>query len=895
MKFPFFGTMNTNTLFIVLLSLLFDTWALAQSFINNGTFEYGGPGLGFWIDGQGYNQLTEPYSGSTSAGNYAFVHNPNNLNTNTFLSIGDHTSGQGLMMVVDGNTIGGQQRFWKAGDNGGGICNLNVGETYYFSYWIHSVTNAVSGSNELADIGVYFNNASNVNLVFGTTLAPLPNFGWKKVSYSFTPTSSCVNIELYNNNTNFIGNDFAIDDIKLNAVPGPLSFAYSITEENCSEENSGLLVIYPDGGTTPYTFELVGPDSSSAINETGIFSDLAQGFYTLVVTDDEGDQDSLENLQISSISTLETSVVDTAICPGDVLEIVAFGGNGNYQWASSNPFEVGFPNTQDTISVVPLIETTFTVESEVDSVNLIFNGDFENGNEGFASQYAFVLGNSQGQQRTYSVRSNPSNMFVDFEPCIDHTSGNGTGKMMVVDGSTYNIGNDAFWCQLVAVEPNKNYSLSYWATSLSPSNIAQIRVEINGVTIGSNSVPSQNCSWGQILYSWNSGSDSLAQICFYDSNFEAVGNDFAIDDIALRSSNTCQSEVLVAIATNNPFYDVYFPETICSNQENILPELGPSHVSGGVFSSTPSGLNIDPFTGEIQTSNSNAGEYIVSYTAEVCGVFVPDSFLVSMQSPPQVMEVSGGQYNCVLHQFDSLYVFANGDAPFQLFYSINGTSITANSMENTFSIGNTPGTYQIDSIQDNSCRSSLDISIMIDPQNEPIQPLISGDTAYCINAIANPLQVQNEVGEISWYSDEGLTELIGLGSSLIPSTTSSSQLYITQTVGGCEGLASEFNVSVEPCGFIIPTAFTPNMDGDNDIWNLQDIDLNYPENSVRVYNRWGELLYESIPGNYSNKPWDGKHNESLLPSGSYFYIIELNVDEATSLNGIVTILSDRVE
>ena len=61
--------MNTNTLFIVLISLLFDTWALAQSFINNGTFEYGGPGLGFWIDGQGYNQLTEPFSGRTSEEN----------------------------------------------------------------------------------------------------------------------------------------------------------------------------------------------------------------------------------------------------------------------------------------------------------------------------------------------------------------------------------------------------------------------------------------------------------------------------------------------------------------------------------------------------------------------------------------------------------------------------------------------------------------------------------------------------------------------------------------------------------------------------------------------------------------------------------------------------------
>ncbi len=88
-----------------------------QNFINNGTFEYGGPGVGFWIDGQGYNQLTLPYSGSSSAGNYAFVTNPQTINNQFFLSSGDHTTGTGKMMVIDGNNKGGQQSFWKDGNN----------------------------------------------------------------------------------------------------------------------------------------------------------------------------------------------------------------------------------------------------------------------------------------------------------------------------------------------------------------------------------------------------------------------------------------------------------------------------------------------------------------------------------------------------------------------------------------------------------------------------------------------------------------------------------------------------------------------------------------------------------------------------------------------------------
>ena len=152
------------------------------------------------------------------------------------------------MMVVDGTTTGGQQRFWKAGNNGGGICNLVVGQTYTFSYWIRTVSNSVAGNSELANIGVSFNNASNVVLSFGTALAPLPNFGWQQVRYTFTPTNACVNIELYNNNEGFIGNDFAIDDLSLTPPTPPLDFTYSITQPNCTDPNSGLIAIYPIGG-----------------------------------------------------------------------------------------------------------------------------------------------------------------------------------------------------------------------------------------------------------------------------------------------------------------------------------------------------------------------------------------------------------------------------------------------------------------------------------------------------------------------------------------------------------------------------------------------------------------------------------------------------------------------
>lgn len=89
---------------------------------------------------------------------------------------------------------------------------------------------------------------------------------------------------------------------------------------------------------------------------------------------------------------------------------------------------------------------------------------------------------------------------------------------------------------------------------------------------------------------------------------------------------------------------------------------------------------------------------------------------------------------------------------------------------------------------------------------------------------------------------------------------------------------------------IIPTAFTPNNDGDNDVWELPYIDVLYPENQVFVYNRWGNLLYTSQKGAYASNPWDGTFEGNQLPVGSYFYVIETNNPDFPKMNGQVSVI-----
>ena len=63
---------------------------------------------------------------------------------------------------------------------------------------------------------------------------------------------------------------------------------------------------------------------------------------------------------------------------------------------------------------------------------------------------------------------------------------------------------------------------------------------------------------------------------------------------------------------------------------------------------------------------------------------------------------------------------------------------------------------------------------------------------------------------------------------------------------------------------------TPNGDGINDFWHINYLE-DYGKTSVLIYNRWGKKVFES--SNYGNE-WDGIYSGSLLPSGSYYFIID---------------------
>jgi len=86
---------------------------------------------------------------------------------------------------------------------------------------------------------------------------------------------------------------------------------------------------------------------------------------------------------------------------------------------------------------------------------------------------------------------------------------------------------------------------------------------------------------------------------------------------------------------------------------------------------------------------------------------------------------------------------------------------------------------------------------------------------------------------------------------------------------------------------VLPTGFTPNNDGRNDTLYVRGGP--FKELLFRVYNEWGEMIFESVDANIG---WDGTKKGVMLPMGVYIYTVHAITEEDMEYNksGDVTLI-----
>ncbi len=118
-----------------------------------------------------------------------------------------------------------------------------------------------------------------------------------------------------------------------------------------------------------------------------------------------------------------------------------------------------------------------------------------------------------------------------------------------------------------------------------------------------------------------------------------------------------------------------------------------------------------------------------------------------------------------------------------------------------------------------------------------------------------------------------------------PLTTTLYYVGGTDPTGRCPNFDTVIVTVIPSAEVVIYNTFTPNGDAQNDTWYIANI-YKYPNNSVKVYNRYGKLVFQT--SGY-NSDWDGKSNGENLPEGTYFYDLNLG-DEKGIRHGTVSIV-----
>ncbi len=187
-------------------------------------------------------------------------------------------------------------------------------------------------------------------------------------------------------------------------------------------------------------------------------------------------------------------------------------------------------------------------------------------------------------------------------------------------------------------------------------------------------------------------------------------------------------------------------------------------------------------------------------------------------------------------------------------------------------------TYTVTVTDVNGCEDTDDVLISV----LPLPDVNAGQDQVICEGDQTTLTATGAIS-YTWNS-------LGNGSNQVVQPEIEETYIVTGTdINGCTN-SDDVIVSTQKCTcpLFIPNAISPNNDAANDEWIIEGIDC-FDLKNVRVYNRYGGLVYES--SNYQT-PWNGKRNGEPMPVAVYYYVVEVGLlgEQPTAFTGTLTIM-----
>ncbi|TWI98641.1 gliding motility-associated-like protein [Mucilaginibacter frigoritolerans] len=456
------------------------------------------------------------------------------------------------------------------------------------------------------------------------------------------------------------------------------------------------------------------------------------------------------------------------------------------------------------------------------------------------------------------------------------TCGNGT--ITVVNATTNTVSgniplNAGSVPHSICVSPDgsKLYVANSNSQSVSVVSLATNTV-VSNISVGS--VPYGMCVSpdGSKLYVANNASNNISVVNLANNSVTAI-------PIGSPQGISLSADGSILYATNSTDNQLWIINTVTNVVESkITTGEFPTSLGNFVSSSGCNGIpitatiTVNPTpppsiveTGTLSSLTTVYGTPSLAESFNVSGISITGGILIT---PPLGFEVSTDGIN------------------FNTTATISGTGSISGQVYIRLAATTPVGNYSGNIVLSSTNATSINIAIPTSTVS-PAQLTITADNITKSDGTVNPPLTITYSGFVNRDGPAQLT------TQAIVLTTATTQSPVGQYPITVSGAASpDYTITYIPgvltvivSAIKIPDTFTPNGDGINDTWEIHDLEY-YPKSTVNIFNRWGQKLYSSI--GYPI-PWDGRYNGAALPTGTYYYIIDLKNGQAV-ISGWVAII-----
>jgi gliding motility-associated-like protein len=619
----------------------------------------------------------------------------------------------------------------------------------------------------------------------------------------------------------------------------------STTDVTCYGLADGQVRLSVAGGAAPYRIDWDHGGAGAGLDA------LRPGVYSFELTD-AGNCTLRDSVLIQQPALLEAEVraVSDTICGAEgVLQVVDdIGGTAPYRFLWSDGSETAV------VDGLPPGQYSLTVEDA--------NGCLDS--VGYALHLRDTLSRTLSEQRcsgeVFSFRGmtftqDTSFCFVETEPT----------------GCTVSTCLDIQFLDTVLVQESRRICRgdTLWLDNRPLTTDTSLCV----VTIGANGCDSTFCLDLEVI---RPGSRILAEICegeqflFGGRSYDRTGlyYDTLDSESGCDSLVELQLEVLPAPKVSilgEPFICNGVPITITADE--VFPEY---RWSNGVL--------------QEQITVDSPGVYALTVVNDA-GCTAMDSFRVEaidlsfewIATDPNCAGASNGRIETTAIQ--------GGEGPYLL-------SLDGNILQETVSFPNLPaGIYQLTVEDLNGCRTLQTVELTAPPEFTIFagedQTIQKGDT------IALTIQSSDLPVSVVWNPAQWLDCDTCRTVSSSPPEDIAYQVSAVNAAG-CQA-SDQVSISVRyEASYYTPNAFSPNGDGENDVFMLYGPLEKATIRSFKIFDRWGNMVFdrENVTPGLEEQGWDGTVNHSEAPVGVYLFFAEIQYKEGKQelMNGEVLLL-----